>query len=74
MWTKDEEDEEDELMWWDEEDEQEPTEEEQVEEFFEKFGLETIVQKDLGYDCFAEVTVNELYNMIMLRLKFEEQE
>ena len=71
MWTKDEEDE---PMWWDEEDEQEPTEEEQVEEFFQKFGYETIIRKDLGYDCSADVTVDELYRMIMLRLKFEEQE
>ncbi len=61
-------------MWTtDDEDEQEPTDKERIAAFFEKYGYETIIEKDIGYGCSTMINVNELYDIFKLRLKLEEQ-
>lgn len=55
------------------EEEREPTLVEEVEDFFEKYGNETIFKQDLGYDCWAHVSVERLYRMFRLRYELEKE-
>ena len=44
-----------------------------VDDFFEKHGRDTVAEHDLGYDCSTELTVNDLYDMFVLRMHIEEE-
>lgn len=67
-------------MWTDDEDgeplwveEPEPPVEQRVAEFFERHRYDVVAKHDLGYDCFAEVTVEQLYEMFKLRYELEKE-